>query len=133
VTEDLLEILEDASKSGVYRVRRDAGLLEAFPSATKISLKGARSKAELLDRIEKQLMLPQWWGRNWDALEDCLSESGGVLLFYDHDGIGADDLGVLMDVLRSSAEFLAGDGEPFFAIFVDPAGTLDLDGLAGEA
>jgi hypothetical protein len=118
----------------VYRVRRDQEVLGVLQGSivAKISLKGAATKAEVLDRIEKQLMLPEWFGRNWDALEDCLKESGGVLLFYDYQGIAADDLGVLLDVLRSSAEFCAGEGDPFFAIFVDPDARLPLPDLFRE-
>ena len=130
----LLQRLRDASRSGVYRVRRDQEVLDALQGSVvaKISLKGAATKAEVLDRIEKQLMLPEWFGRNWDALADCLKESGGVLLFYDYQGVAADDFGVLLDVLRSSAEFSAGEGDPLFAIFVDPDARLPLPNLFRE-
>ena len=126
----LLQRLQDASRSGVYRVRGDAEVLEVLQgSASRISLKGAGSKEQLLERIAQALKFPDWFGRNWDALEDCLTEVRGCLLFYDYQGIEADDLAVLLDVLASSAEFWADQGEPFFAIFVDPAGELDLDDL----
>jgi hypothetical protein len=130
----LLQRLQDASRSGVYRVRGDAEVLEVLQgSASRISLKGAGSKEQLLERIAQALKFPDWFGRNWDALEDCLTEVRGCLLFYDYQGIEADDLAVLLDVLASSAEFWADQGEPFFAIFVDPAGELDLDDLFREA
>jgi hypothetical protein len=125
----LLQRLQDASKSGVYRASQDAEVLQALPATTKLSFEGARTKAELLDRIEKQLMLPQWWGRNWDALEDCLADRDGHLLLYDYREIPADDLGVLIDVLGSAAEFWAGQGKPFFAVFVDPQRSLGLPDL----
>jgi hypothetical protein len=130
----LLQRLQDASRSGVYRVSSDAEVLDALQgSATRISLKGTGTKDELLDRIAQALKFPDWFGRNWDALEDCLAEVRGCLLFYDFQGVEADDLAVLLDVLASSAEFWADQGEPFFAVFVDPAGELELDGLFREA
>jgi hypothetical protein len=131
----LLQRLQDASRSGVYRVRTDAEVLDALRGngLRKISLLGITTKSGLLDRIARTLEFPEWFGGNWDALEDCLSEVRGYLLVHDYQAIPADDLGVLLDVLASSAEFHAEQGEPFFAIFVDPQNALDLDDLFREA
>lgn len=133
----LLQRLQDASRSGVYRVGGDVEVLDAAREGAlpvrQVSLRGIRTKSDLLERLARELQFPEWFGRNWDALEDCLGEISGYLLFTDHQGIGADDLGVLADVLASSAEYRAERGEPFFAIFVDPAGRLDLEDLFREA
>jgi hypothetical protein len=131
----LLQRLQDASRSGVYRVRSDAEVLDALRGSglKKISLQRITTKSGLLERIARTLEFPEWFGGNWDALEDCLSEVRGYLLVYDYQAIPADDLGVLLDVLASSAEFHAEQGKPFFAIFVDPQNALDLDDLFREA
>lgn len=129
----LLERMSDASKSGVYRVTQDREVLDTLPAIHRISLAGVKAKTELLERIARALQLPDWFGRNWDALEDSLSERAGHLLFSDWQELGADDLGVLLDVLASSAEFCAGQGEPMFAVFVDPQRRLDLDPLFRDA
>ena len=121
--------LQDPSRSGVYRVRGDAELSVA---ATQVSFRGVTTKSGLLDRIARALDFPDWFGGNLDALEDCLTERSGCLSFHDYEGIPSDDLGVLLDVLASAAEFWSEQGEPFFAIFVDPAGSLDLDELPRE-
>ncbi|MNC99084.1 hypothetical protein D3C83_172480 [compost metagenome] len=56
--------------------------------------------------------------------------SGGhVLLIGGHGELPADDLGVLVDVLRAAAEHWAGRGKPFFAVFVDPGHELALPAL----
>lgn len=35
---------------------------------------GPSSKAALLDEIASALAFPDWFGRNWDALDDCLGD-----------------------------------------------------------
>ena len=133
----LLERLKDASRSGVYRTRSDGPMLDALAeagmSAVKIELEGATTKAEVLQRIARSLRFPDWFGGNWDALEDCLTEVQGYLLFNGCQQIGPDDLGVLVDILASSAEFHASQGEPFFAVFVDPQRRLEIQDLYREA
>jgi RNAse (barnase) inhibitor barstar len=139
----LLQRLQDPSKSGVYRARREDELADAVRGSTldlaTISLSGIRDKPELLKRIAATLAFPQWFGENWDALEDCLTDfswrpaQGHVLLFENFQTLAKDDLGVLIDVLASAAQFRATQGTPFFAVFVDPARDLALADLFREA
>jgi hypothetical protein len=44
----------------------------------------------------------------------------------------SDEFGILVDVLRSSAESWAGRGKPFFAVFIDPGRRLALPDLFTE-
>ena len=89
--------------------------------------------------IGAALGFPGWFGENWDALEDCLTDfswrpaQGHVLLFENFQTLAKDDLGVLIDVLASAAQFWATQGTPFFAVFVDPARDLALADLFREA
>jgi len=129
----LAERLNDASRSGVYRVSQDREVLETLPAIPRISLAGVKSKAELLERIARTLQLPDWFGQNWDALEDSLSERAGHLLFSGWQELAAEDLGMLLDALDSSTEFCAGKGKAFFAIFVDPERRLELHDLFRDA
>lgn len=128
----LLERLKDPSRSGVYRVTRPDEVVEA---AAGLSLARIRfdTKDALLRNIAAALRFPDWFGHNWDALEDCLSDlqGGGHVLMFDQAQPG-DDLGVLVDVLRSSAEHRAARGKPFFALFVDPGRALQLPDLFRE-
>jgi hypothetical protein len=124
----LLQRLKDPARSGVYRVSRDDEVLDATrggnPRVSRISLDGVRDKSELLARLARDLRFPAWFGANWDALEDCLTDlswleaDGHVLLFDGASGLDADDFGVLADVLSSSARYWAERGRPFFAVFV---------------
>ena len=129
----LAERLQDASRSGVYRVVRADEVAEAAAGLllARIRFDG---KEALLRNIAAALRFPDWFGHNWDALEDCLSDlqGNGYVLVFDQAKPG-DEFGVLVDVLRSSAEHWAGRGKPFFAVFVDPARRLPLPELFRQA
>ena len=128
--------LRDAARSGVYRTSGSAAVAEA---ARESGLQLARIAAEgdVLGRIAEALDFPDWFGHNWDALEDCLGDlswrggEGHVLLFERFpDG---EQLALLLDVLRSSARYWAGRGRPFFAVLVDPQRRLSLPDLYRDA
>ena len=102
--------------------------------AAKIDLKDG----DALRAIAGALQFPEWFGGNWDALEDCLGDlswrpgDGHVLVLRNWQALSGDDLGVLIDVLRSTAEFWSGRGKPFFAVLVDPDAKLALPPLHRE-
>lgn len=131
----LLQRLQDPARSGVYRVRDSAAVLEASRGGG-LDVVTLDAAGDVFDAMARSLGFPDWFGRNWDALEDCLgdlswrADAGRVLLLrtYPRD----ERLGILVDVLGSSAEFWAGRGRPFFAVFVDPGGKLDLPALYRE-
>lgn len=136
----LTERLKDPSRSGVYRTTGIDAVENAVRgtrlSFARIPLDGATVKEEVLKRISEGLGFPDWFGANWDALEDCLTDlswraaEGHVLVF--EKSFPGDVLGVLIDVLASSAEFWAARGKPFFAVFVDPDHALGLADLFRE-
>ena len=41
-----------------------------------VDLTGVENRTELHDRIEQELPVPDWYGRNLDALYDVLTEPG---------------------------------------------------------
>ena len=133
----LIEALQDASRSGVYRLSRADDVIQA---ASGSGLRVARirygGKPVLMKNISAALDFPDWFGENWDALEDCLSDlswrqaAGNVLIF--ERAKAGDDFGVLVDVLRSAAEYWASRGTPFFAVFLDAAGVLPLPELVSR-
>lgn len=130
----LLERLQDAARSGVYRAASDVAVLEAT-RGSQLDVVAIELSNDVFGVLAKSLDFPEWFGRNWDALEDCLSDlswrqaRGYVLLFRDFEALDQDQLGILIDVLASSAEFWAGRGKPFFAVFIDPARELSLPEL----
>jgi len=134
VTAKLLLRLRDAARSGVYRAARADDIVEAARGSglrvTRITLEGAHAKAALLERVAGALEFPQWFGGNWDALEDCLTDlswtkaEGHVLLIENAAVLPADDQGVFADVLAAAAAYWAERGRPFFAVFIGGAPAL---------
>ena len=130
----LLQRLSDASKSGVYRAPHERDIAEALRGSAlrvaRIRLAGVVTKDTLLARIAGALDFPAWFGGNWDALEDCLADlswsnaEGHVLLFDGAEGLPADELGILIDILASAASSWKERGQPFFAVFLGGAARL---------
>ena len=136
----------DAAKSGVYRVAnadvpreaaREAGL-----ALFEVPLDGLEDKNALLRQFATVLAFPEWFGGNWDALEDCLADlswckaGGYVLLVHGAAAFAArcaGDYGVLIDVLGACAQSWRERGVPFFAVCEDRGGALALPALYNDA
>jgi hypothetical protein len=128
--------LMDASRSGVYRASGAASVVDAAREAA-LDLVRIDAQDALFERLAEALDFPAWFGGNWDALEDCLGDlswraGGGHVLVFDGYPGGA-ELGALLDVLRSSAQYWAQRGRPFFAVFIDPQRQLALADLYRRA
>lgn len=135
----LTQTLGDAARSGVYRAPGTAQIDDAVRGTrldvAHVELRGVEDKADLLGRLAQALGFPAWFGGNWDALEDCLCDlswrrgDGHVVVLRGGDALGADDMGVLVDVFSSCAAYWAERGRPFFAVFADPQHALALPEL----
>jgi RNAse (barnase) inhibitor barstar len=138
----LLARLQDASRSGIYRAPRPDDVLDVLRGSdfdvARIDLSDVADKATLLARLAEALAFPEWFGGNWDALEDCLTDlswrpgARHVLLIERFAALRAarsDDFGTLLDILETSAAYWGERGRPFFAVLVDPAGALSLPDL----
>jgi len=126
--------LVDAGRCGVYqligmpeeveRAAKDAGL-----AAFRIDIGAARDKKDFLALLAKALRFPNWFGGNWDALNDSLTDldwlpatPGYVLVFEnsDHFVRHKRDFDVAKAVLSSAAEYWKTEGRPFWALFEVP-------------
>ena len=131
----LLERLSDPARSGVYRTREEKDILDATRGA-KLDVVSVDAKDNLFDSLARALALPDWFGRNWDALEDVLGDlswrkgDGHVVIFRTFPA--GEDFCILVDVLRTTAEYWAGRGRPFFAVFLDAGKSLALPDLYRE-
>ena len=129
--------LGDASRSGVYRASSAAAIVDAARESG-VDLARIDASEDVLQRRGDALQFPDWFGGNWDALEDCLGDlswrrhrAGHVLLFEGYPR--GDDLGVLLDVLHATAQYWSERGRAFFAVFLDPGRSLALPDLYREA
>lgn len=127
-----------AAGSGVFRVSDARALAPARAAGlevVRIPLAGVAGKGALLERFAAALAFPDWFGANWDALEDCLGDlswrpdQGRVLLIDGFESLASgarEDFRVLLELLTDVAEYWAGRGRAFFVVFVDPAQKLRL-------
>ena len=131
----LLQRLSDPARSGVYRAREESAILDAA-RGTRLDIVAVEAKENLFESLASALAFPDWFGRNWDALEDVLGDlswrkgDGHVVVFRSFPA--GEDFGILVDVLRTTAEYWAARGKPFFAVLVDPEKKLALPDLYRE-
>ena len=125
MSQPIVELLGNFTRAGVFTV--DAEQAEqAFQAAAEaayvtchIDISSARDAADVLKLLGQALRFPAWYGENWDALADCLSDlswcnaAGYVLLLRGSETIRANDpraFETLLDILRDvSAIWREGD------------------------
>ena len=100
-------------------------------------------KAAFLDTCAGTFALPEWFGRNWDALHDCLTDlswapARGYVVLYDGWGMLArtdsDAWSVAYDVFGAVVESWRDTGTPLSVLLRGPGPDLDvpyLDDLPG--
>jgi hypothetical protein len=116
--------LTDASRAGLYacdEATAEAVAREALAAGLRvvgIDLEHATGRAALLDAFADALELPEYFGGNWDALDECLRErslladgeatAGGLLLRLhgsDRAAIAAPDaFQTLLEILDDAVE-----------------------------
>ena len=115
------EILAAASQ-GLDARSMDA-LADAGARVFRIRGDAIDSKDAFLDAIAGIMGFPDYFGRNWDALEDCLTDlawidAPAVVLVLDRTGRFAqkqpEAWRVALDVLRSAEAYWAKAGPPAF-------------------
>ena len=103
--------------NGVFRVTSPPA--EPMPSLDGRQLGG---KASLLAALGRELNLPDYYGDNWDALEECLADlswhDGPLYLLITHaENIPTALREVLTDVFADAARHWATQSRPF-ALFL---------------
>lgn len=125
------KILCDVGQAGVYQVPQQsmAALLSAARAtgfAThQVDLSSVRDKTALFKHLAAALEFPSWFGHNWDALADCLSDlawlpaNGYVLLLEHCDGFKAshaEDFGTSLQVFAAAADAWRAEAIPFWVL-----------------
>lgn len=127
--EPLAEELADAQQSRVHELTLrpeeiEMAAKQAGLAVFRIDISDAGDKKAFLDRIAKALQFPDWFGYNWDALNDCLQDlewlpvrTGYVLIFEHGDLFAAgheQDFETAIDVFRAASEYWKAGGRPFW-------------------
>ena len=84
----------------------------------------AGSKQRLLRMLSRQMHLPAWFGHNWDALADALTDlplrgPGAVLLLHGLDRLARHapaDVNTLLEVLGEAVGFWSKSGVRFYVL-----------------
>lgn len=142
---DLQRMLADARGAGAMLVSAD-DLTDLHKAAQhnhffckQIDLAGCRDKSDLLDRIARALEFPTTFGRNWDALSDCVGDlswlpANGYWIEFPHAAdlrnAAADDFDTLMSILDDAATGWATRKIAFWNAFALP--DAEIDALDGE-
>lgn len=135
----LAKRLSDSARSGVYRIEtvealEEAAALNSYPFV-RVALEHVTTKTGLLDAVARSAAFPDWFGRNWDALPDFLTDlswtpaRGYVLLVSGFEVLqraAPEDFAGFLEVLTAAAADWRGRGTPFFVAFLDPGGAAPL-------
>jgi hypothetical protein len=102
----LAEILADPCRNGLYRLAETVELPDTVAYLDGVRLTG---KAGIMAAFAEALAFPDYFGRNWDALEECLHDATlPAGLCIDRCGIpeAADPeaWGILLDILAAATE-----------------------------
>ena len=102
---------------------------------------GTGSKQELFERLKIGLLLPEYFGANWDALEEGLRDfeigphKGFLLVFRSADALlklPAADRRTLVSILDETARFWQTEGTPFSSVFVGSGALAEAMASANE-
>ncbi|TJZ44164.1 hypothetical protein FCH28_31715 [Streptomyces piniterrae] len=122
VPRPLAAVLDGSTPPGVLSWPADRSVADALTAAREagwsgaaLNLEGTADKAEFMDRCARALRLPDWFGRNWDALSDCLTDlswcpadRGRLLVvtgWQDYASAAPDDWSVLEEVLADAVGY----------------------------
>ena len=137
------ELLRDISRAGVYHLPHlsRSGLEDLIGAAEScayvvfhVDLAHARDKEGLLAAIGRDMAFPEWFGANWDALADCLTDLGwrpaeGYLVLLEHCDIprarAESDLVAALQIFEEAADVWREQGVALWCL-VD----MQADGIA---
>jgi len=128
----LSDMLKDPETSGVYILEECSwvGHLEKLTSEGGLAFfhiegQDIRDKNQFLKQAALVLRFPKYFGNNWDAFADCLTdmswhEVDGFVILYDHFHSLAEhsplEFEMTLDIFKESTEFWRRQGKVFFVL-----------------
>lgn len=128
---ELRSVLADPSLAGVYVVEAAgasdflAAAMALDFAAVTVNLAGCSERDEALERIGAALKFPSWFGRNWDALADCLADmswwpAAGYLVLIEHPDAWREaepeSFDTLLEIIEEASQAWAEAQKPFWAL-----------------
>ena len=129
---EALESLLEANRGGIWFLpnRIEPKAVTAAAKAAgfacfHIDGKNITRKEQLMNAVATALHFPKHFGKNWDALEECLTDlewvdADGYVIYYDHiDPLleaHPDQFETLVEILRDSVAQWKGDGEAMIVL-----------------
>lgn len=135
----LAAFLASPDRAGPYRLRPKQGELLAEAAQTQglrlfaLDLGRAADKTAWLAALGQGLGFPEWYGANFDALYDCLTDGdwmspqGCLLHLSGFTALGEEGTDTLIAILQAAADEWREQGRPLWAALDAPC--LDLDPL----
>jgi RNAse (barnase) inhibitor barstar len=129
---DALNDLLDDERGGVFFLPRHAATAEIQAAARRVHFacfhidgKSITRKEQLLSHVATALRFPDYFGGNWDALEECLTDlswvdAPGYVLYFDHiDALLAahpDQFDTFVEICRDAVASWKEDGTPMVVL-----------------
>lgn len=91
-----------------------------------VDFAGVADKKSMMARIAEALELPEWFGRNWDALDEALGDryrrSPRVLVLNHLEALAQADRHTTVTLLQVAGDAVAGTGSLVLAVRPPPGG-----------
>lgn len=133
-------LLTRAERAGIYHMpfAADLALEEAAESLDyplhRVDLARVATKEAFLAAVGEALGFPDWYGHNWDALADCLTDlswmeaDGYVIVLERADAFARaapTDFATALSIFQDAADTWREDGVPFWTLVGTTSGELD--------
>ena len=126
-----LSLLSRSERAGLYHMpfAADLALEEAAECLEyplhRVNLAQVTDKDAFLEVVGQALRFPEWYGRNWDALADCLTDlswmaADGYVIVLEHSDAFAQaapaDFAMALSIFQDAADTWREDGVPFWTL-----------------
>ena len=137
---DFHSLLSRSERAGIHRMpyAADLALEEAAESLEypvhRIDLARVTTKEAFLAAVGEALAFPDWYGHNWDALADCLTDlswmaaDGYVIVLERADTFAQaapTDFATALSVFQDAADTWREDNIPFWTLVGTASGDMD--------
>lgn len=134
--QDLANRLKDVGSGGIFQLACNVRAVERAAEAAglacfRVDIHAVHDKGDLLAVLAKGMDFPDWFGGNWDALADCLTdlswkEASGYILVLDrakHFAAAHEhDYDAALEVMQHAADYWRDADTPFWVFIAGPEG-----------